>query len=500
MTIPANLKAHIRKLFFGEHWRIGTIAKQLGLHPDTVKRAVHVESFVGKGKGRASALDPYVDFIAETLAQYPTLPATRVYEMIKQRGFEGSTSQLRRRIKKQGLRPKPKSEAFFRLRTLPGEQGQVDWAYFGKLRFGDVLRKVWLFVMALTWSRAIHVYFSLSQSEGAVLRGHVEAFNHFNGVCRNILYDNMKTVVVERVGDAIRFHPRLLELAGHYLFSAYPCNPARGNEKGSVERSIRYLRTSFIAGRTFIDLDDMRRQFQLWRDEIAYRRPCPGDPDITVAEALELEREHLLPLPENPLSTDDIRPTRAGKQPYVRFDTNLYSIPHELVGETLTLVTNDKLIRILHGSDEVARHQRCWQRRKTIECPEHLAGLATTKRKAALLRGRTQLFNEIPEAQQLYSALAERNEPLGPQTAALNLLLDRYGRDALRDAIKEAIDRNTPRAASVEYLLARRNRQRPPMPLIRISENPEIQALRVRNHPLEDYDDLFSEDTEDTDK
>jgi hypothetical protein len=345
----------------------------------------------------------------------------------------------------------------------------------------------------------VHVHFSYEQGTPAVLRGHMEAFEAFGGVPRTALYDNMKTVVLEREGDAIRFHPRLLELAGHYLFSPQPCNVARGNEKGRVERRIRDLRTSFLAGRTFRDIADMRVQFLRWRDEIAYQRPCPSRPELSVAQALELERPRLLPLPHNRLDAEESRDFVARKQPYVRFDANLYSIPHTLVGVPLQLRASDRHVRVLRGAEEVARHARCWDRGKTVETADHLEGLAQHKRRAATLRGRGRLIALVPQAEALYAALVEREEPLGPQTAALLKMLDRHSAEDLGAAITEAVERGTPRAASVQSVLDRRQRAagQPLQPPVRVSNRPEIQDLRVQNHKLEDYDDIAKERRDD---
>ncbi|HEY3494901.1 MAG TPA: IS21 family transposase, partial [Polyangiaceae bacterium] len=130
--------------------------------------------------------------------------------------------------------------------TLPGEQGQVDWGHFGKVQIGAATRTLWAFVMVLSWSRHIFLRFYLSAAMPSFLRGHVDAFRFFGGVPRVLLYDNLKSAVLERVGQAIRFHPTLLELSAHYLYEPRPVAPARGNEKGRVERAIRYVRDTLL--------------------------------------------------------------------------------------------------------------------------------------------------------------------------------------------------------------------------------------------------------------
>ena len=229
MITPAQ-RAEIRRLYYGEHWKIGTIATQLGHHRETVRAAVERESGAGRpGLYRPSALDPYLPFIRDTLAQYPSLRATRIHEMVRQRGYPGSVNQLRRIVKR--LRPETGRTAYRRVVTLIGEQAQVDWGSFGKVRIGRGTRAVSGFVMVLGYSRAVAALFTLDQTLESFLRGHVEALRALGGSARTLVYDNLRTAVLDRRGAAVQFHPRLLELAGHYHFAPRPCTPGRGNEK-----------------------------------------------------------------------------------------------------------------------------------------------------------------------------------------------------------------------------------------------------------------------------
>lgn len=490
--ITDEVRAHIRRLFHAEHWPVGTIATQLGLHHETVLRALSTERFASRGLVRASALDPFIPFIAETFERFPRLTATRVHEMVRARGYAGSVVQLRRRIEQLALRPRPKSEAYLRLTTVPGEEGQVDWGHFGRVRVDGVERKLSLFVLVLSWSRAFYVDFSFDQTMGAVLRGHERAFDDLGGVPRRILYDNMKTVVVERAGDAFRFHPRLLELAGHCHFAPQPCGVRRPTDKGRVERRIRDLRTSFMAGRYFHSLEELRAEFLRWRSEVAYARRCPGDETLTVRDALDRERPSLLPLPQHPLDSEDVRPTTARKQPYVRHDTNLYSIPHEMVGRPLLLAVSDLRIRVLHKDELIAEHPRSWGRKQVVEDPRHLEGLADMKHHGRTARGRTRLTDLVPAVTELYAELVARGEPIGPNTKTLLMLLDRHGAAVLGDAVQRAIERGTPRASSVAHLIdtERRRAGEPPTLPLTLPDHPGVRELRTAHHDLEDYDAL----------
>src|ERR1700677_436581 len=160
------------------------------------------------------------------------------------------------------------------------------------------------FVMVLSHSRQIFLRFFLDARMENFLRGHVAAFEAWQGVPRVLLYDNLKSAVLERRGDAIRFHPTLLSLAGHYRYEPRPVAVARGNEKGRVERAIRHVRDSFFAARTFADLDDLNAQARLWCNGQAADRLCPAAPELRVGQAFAQERAQLLPLPDNAFITD----------------------------------------------------------------------------------------------------------------------------------------------------------------------------------------------------
>jgi transposase len=487
--ISPELFARIRRLFFAEHWKVGTIVSELGLHPDAVKRAIEADRFVRTGlQLRPSVVDPYKGLIADVLAQHPRLRATRLYEMLRSRGYPGSVVVLRRYLRL--VRPRPRAEAYLRLETLPGEQGQVDWGSFGTIRVGAAERTLSCFVLVLSHSRALFARFALDQTLESFLRGHLHAFSALGGLPRTLLYDNLKSVVLERVGEHIRFHPRLLDLAAHYHFAPTPCAPYRGNEKGKVERQIHYLRYSFFAARPFRDLADLNGQLARWIDEVALARKLPDG--RTIRDALDNERPHLLPLPEHPLESDLLRAVASGKTPYVRFDSNDYSIPHALVRKPLTLVASEALVRILDGAVEVARHARSYDRRKIIEDPAHIAALAREKRAARELRGRDLLRQACPHAERLIEALALRGEPIAGHSHRLGRLLERHGPRDLDAAIAEALARGAVGSASVAHILDQRARQRGTPPAVDpfLPNDPRARGLPALPHSLAPYDAL----------
>lgn len=490
--IADELTVRIRRLYYAEHWRVGTIASELGVHHTTVVRALNRAQLVGATVRRvpSSLLDPYKPFIADVLERHPRLRATRLHAMLQGRGYPGGVLAVRRYVRT--VRPR-RAEAFLRLQTLPGEQGQVDWGHFGKVAVGHARRPLVCFVLVLSWSRAVYARFALDQSLESFLRGHVEAFAALGGVPRTLLYDNLKSVVLERMGDHVRYHPRLLELAGHYHFAPKPCAPYRGNEKGKVERTIQYLRHAFFAARRFADVADLNRQLATWIVDTAHRRPVPGDPERRmVAAALAEERPRLLPLPQHPFPSTLVRPVASGKTPYIRFDGNDYSIPHAAVGRPLTLVADEHTVRIVESATELARHRRSYDHRQVVEDPAHLAALAAVKRAAHELRGRDRLRSLCPHAAAFLDALARRGHPLLAETRRLLDLADRFGAPALEAALTETLARGAVSAAAVAHVLdqqARARRAPPPLAVV-LPDDPRVRELHVTPHALATYDTL----------
>jgi transposase len=410
--IGKDKEAEILRLHHGERWPVGTIAAQLGVHHTTVQRVLQQAGVDPKVIApRPSMVDPFVPFILEQLTKYPRLRASRIFTMIKERGYPGRPDHLRRVVGR--LRPKRPAEAFQRLRTLPGEQAQVDWAHFGKLRVGRAERPLWAFVMVLSYSRRIFLRFYPGASMPFFVRGHVEAFADMGGVARVLLYDNLKSAVIERHGDAIRFHPTLLALAAHYRFEPRPVAIARGNEKGRVERAIRYVRESFFEARGYADLADLNRQAAEWASGPAAERLWVEDRRRTVRQAFEDERGLLLPLPNDPFPAHERVEVEVGKTPYVRFDLNDYSVPHDRVRRTLVVFADSEQVRIVDGQEVVATHARSWDRGQQLEHREHLERLADEKRRAREHRGLDRLTRAARSAQSFLRIVAERGGKRG---------------------------------------------------------------------------------------
>jgi len=491
MSISEKQRSDILRYYFVEHWRVGTIATELGLHHSSVERII---SRAGMPKveraRRPSIIDPYLPFIHATLEQHPKLTAARLYQMAQSRGYTGGPSHFRQWVAQ--LRPRAVPEAFLRVQTLPGEQAQVDWGHFGHLQIGRAKRPLMAFVMVLSDSRAVFLRFFHNARMASFLQGHVEAFSAL-GIARVLLYDNLKSAVLHRHGTAVEYHPELLSISAHYRFEPRAVAVARGNEKGRVERAIRYIRDNFFAARDFEDIVDLNAQADHWCKHIASQRRCPGHPDITIAQAFSAEQPTLGALPDQPYICDDRVVVTVRKTPYVRYDLNDYSVPHRYVRQPLTVLADPMTVRVLDGEQEVARHRRCYDKGSTIEHAAHLQALREAKGQARADNTQHRLAQAVPASEVLLQHAAALGYSLAQSLRQLNLWLDQYGASELQLAIEEALSQSRYHVNSVLLVLERRRElQNKPAPLVMALSD------KARDHPtitpasLKRYDQLQS--------
>lgn len=496
--IPPWKQAEIRRLFTVEGWRKHTIARHLGIHHGTVQRALEREGIRSESRPRTSMIEPFVPFLRETLERYPELPASTLYEMVRRRGYPGRPDHFRHRLADLCLRPQKAPEAFLQLQTLPGEQAQVDWASFGERKVEGGVRKLWAFVMVLSYSRWLYFQFFYDARMPSFLAGHVRAWEFFGGSVRTVLYDNLKSAVLERRGKTIVYHPRLLEMADHYRFDPRPVAPRRGNEKGRVERAIRYLRTSFFPLRHSLSLEALNEAAIEWIRTVAAERRWPQDRRRSVEQAYHEERAHLRALPSEPFPAHEHRTARLRRSPYVRFDANRYSVPHDRIQRSVDLFADLDRVRIFDRQTLIAEHRRSWDKQQVIENPEHLEALWRSKRKARRHRAQDRLVRAVPRSEELLAALARRQRHLLTAVKRLIFLLETYGPEEMAQAVEEALEKGSPHPETVRLILDRRCQQRrakPPIP-IELPDRPELRNLVVKPHSLHTYDDL-DDDPED---
>ena len=490
MVVTPELRAQILRLFLANQWRIGTIARQLHLHCDTVRRVLAVSS-VPRAPAAVPVrlIDPFMPFIQETLAKFPTLAASRLYAMVQERGYGGGSSHFRHLVAP--LRLRPAAEAYLRLRTLGGKQAQVDWAHMDYVMVGKAKRPLMAFVIVLSYFRRISLHFSLNAQMDSFLLGHVLPFAASGGVPKVILSDNFKSAVLERMGDAIRFNPHYLAFAAQYRFEPRPVAVARGNEKGRVERAIRCIRDNFFAARVFADVANLNAQAKTWTDGPASTRPWPDGVQLTVAQAFETEKPALMAPPMDGYPVDARVEVSVAKTPYVRFDLNDYSIPHIHVQPTVTMLASADRVRVLNGATILADHVRFYDKGMQIEIAAHVEDLVQQKRRVRQHRATSRLTESVLAMADLSTSAAAKGHHLGSMTRVLGQKLDHYGAPAMQDAVPKALRRYVPHYNAVRLALKRARQKRQDTSLIvpQLSERAQRMDVTVQLRP-DAYDDL----------
>jgi transposase len=492
MVLPHDLEAKVVFQFVDQHKSIRQIAKACSLHRCTVKRILtgrgfHMEQF---RVASASLITPFVPFIRETIEKYPKISSARIWQLCRERGYSGGPDHFRSLIRL--IRPRKAPEAFFILSTLIGEQAQVDWGDFGKITVGKATRRLYCFVMVLSWSRKIYLEFFLDCGMTSFIEGHNHAFLHFGGLPHVALYDNLKSAVIERERNAIVFNENFYDYARTLGFEIRPVAKGKGNQKGIVERMIRYIRTNFFMARNFIDIDDLNRQAREWMKEWSDARRKPDDPSLSVEQAHAIEQKHLRPLPGVMPSAELALVVSVQKTPYIIFDTNRYSVPPQLVKTSVTVRVSRDKVRVLVNNIVVADHIRSYGRREAITDPIHLEALWEQKAHAGESTSRSYLRSRIPILDDYLVFVAEEKGNIGSTVAALARLVDSYGGEAVGRAIQEALEAASTRVADISLILDRdRKALQHEIPLpISLPNDPRVHAVVVQQPDPKIYDTL----------
>jgi transposase len=486
--ITGDMRAQMRRLVLAEHWRIETVARRFGVHHSVVRRAIRDEA--PPARPRPSKLEAFKPYIVQRLTELPELTASRLMLELRDRGFPLSMTQLRRYVTQ--VRTPVSRKAYLRVEFEPAEQAQVDWGSFGHMRIGSAQRPLSVFAMVLSWSRAIFIDFSLDQQMETFCRMHRRALEFFGGVPRRIIYDNLKSVVLHHVGSTVQFNPRFLAFAGHYLFEATAAPVRYPQFKGRVEASIKFIRHSFFYGRSFSSLDDLRAQAAVWRDQIANER-VHGTTRERPSQRLLVERPRLRALPPHPFDTDIVIPMIVSKEARVRFDSNTYSVPPDLVGKTVQVRADDHRVRVMCDGVEVAAHTRSWDKRHHVEDQAHVRKLLDRRKAARGPSRRERLLEFCPEARVYLQEIARRRIRLDHEYEKLFRLIDRYGQTEVAGAIAKAVAQ---RSFGVRYVQTLCDQARfarglgePPEPII--TGNAAADDLDVEPHDMETYDALL---------
>jgi transposase len=480
-------------------WRAGSsirrIACELGLARNTVVRVLH-QLEVGRAGAvatplkRPSRLDPYQPVIEELLGRYPELTAVRLLEELRQRGFDGGYTIVRRRLAE--LRPRAAPHPVVRFETSPGAQAQMDYSTYELSFTAEGRRRVHAFSYVLGYSRRQYLHFVESQDMTTTLREHVRAFEHLGGAAASCLYDNMKVVVSGHEDGVPIYNPRFLAFATHYGFRPVACRVRRPQTKGKVERPFFYIETSLFNGRTFDSLDHLNETTAWWLAHVADVRELRGFGQ-TPAERHQQELPHLIPLPASAYEVAPVVYRTVGVEGTVSYGQNGYSVPWRYIGCVLPVrVRERELIIYDPGLAEIARHALLpgTARDQRVVHPEHRPREDAHQRQAEL-EGR---YAELGEPGPRFLEGLLRAQRYGKDQARRVLaLLGTYTRSDLIAALERAVRYGAYSHAAVERILSVQARPKTVLESLAEEERrlpPWLGEDPVSPRPTSDYQDL----------
>lgn len=257
-------------------------------------------------------------------------------------------------IKLEAKSDEPREEV--RFETAPAKQGQCDWADFGTVSEDGQIQPLSLFVMVLGYSRHTFARFTTSMDESSLQREHHAAFVDFGGVPSEIVYDNMKTVTTGRDVEGQPIWQRsFADFSGRYGFTPKCARPYRAKTKGKVERTIGFIRRSFLAGRTFTDITDANAQLATWLAEVNTRRH--GTHDDFVHERFAAERPLLIQLRRDMLAIERVVRRTVDAEGAIVYESNQYELPRGFRGRTLTVRDDGRRLRVFDAGALICEHE-----------------------------------------------------------------------------------------------------------------------------------------------
>ena len=305
---------------------------------------------------RSSKLDTYRPRVLKLLEQYEGITSQRVFEILKEEGYEGRLTVVKDHVRR--VRPEEKPEVSQSVEAaLPGTLAESDWSPFTVPFTHAPTKTLQVFGYILRDSHRKHFTFYPTSDLHALMDGHVRAFTRFEGVARKCKYDNQKAVVLRWEGRQPIYNPRFVDFATYYDFQAEACRPFHPNDKPRVERSFYELQKSFFNGRSFRDEEDLKAQLAHWQDTVCDVR-VHKKVKRTALELFEEERGHLLPLPVHHYDTARVVYRVCDIEGYVAWQGNRYGVPVEHVTDLLPVrVTQSEILIYAVNLACVARHE-----------------------------------------------------------------------------------------------------------------------------------------------
>lgn len=376
MQTPEDVQAMLKLASLG--WGAKRIAGELGCSRNTVRRYLRHGGWqpyqVPKRPGRLQGLE---DWLAQRFIQHRGNADVVRQDLQREYGVAVSLRTVERAVAHLRREAFAQTVATVRFETPPGHQLQID---FGTVRVpvaGESM-KIHLFVATLGYSRRTYVGLFLHERQSAWLQGLEGAFRHFGGTTQELLIDNARALVDEHDVQTreVAFNDRFHAFCRYWRVLPRACAPYRARTKGKDERGVGYVKRNAIAGHRFESLEALRAHLARWMREVADVRVhgTTGEPPLQRFE--RDERQCLKPLEARaPFLQVRELSRRVHSDACVEIDTNRYSVPWRLIGESITVVVADGLVRVLYAGEEVACHAQNAGRRVTVIERSHLAGI-----------------------------------------------------------------------------------------------------------------------------
>ncbi len=352
---------------------ISQISRETGYNRRTIRKYITTQHPpIGQERSnKSSKLDDYKDYINERIRDYP-LSAARIYREIQNQGFTGKYTIVKDYIRQK--RPKESVSAVFRYETKPGVQAQVDWGECDRIEVDGQLRRLYCFSMILGYSRMRYMEFTLSTDVYTLIQCHLHAFEYFGGYTSEILYDNIKQVILKR---AIKpkehtWNSKFEDFFSHHGFIPRLCKPYCPQTKGKIENAIGYMKRDFLMGASFVSLDDMNHQLRQWLSRV--NGSVHGTTHEIPVDRLKSENlKTLTSIPPYVVRREEVRKvTRDG---YVSYQGNRYSVPYHYAGRSVVLEIAGERMTIRLGSECLCSHVVVPGRFRLIREKEHFKGL-----------------------------------------------------------------------------------------------------------------------------
>jgi len=360
---------------------VSKISEETGYDRKTVRKYLKDRSVptYGPRTPRSRILDAYKEEIDKKL-KAGVWNAVVIFHDLRKLGYSGGYTSIKDYVRPR--RRESQQVAVRRFETEPGKQGQVDWGDLGDIEHPDGSRQsISVFVLTLGSSRSMFADLSLDQKLPALIRMHERAFAELGGVPEEILYDNMKTVVIRALTEGtddrgeVRWNKTFLDFARYWGFQPRLCAPYRPQTKGKVESGVKYIRRNFLSGRQAQSLEDLANQLRGWLSDVANAR-VHGTTRRVVSEALAEEKPHLQPVglrPPYPLYEEVTR--KVSREAYVAFRANQYAAPWQYAGKPVVVRACDDVVRIAFEGKELARHLLCAGKHQVLKDEALHAGM-----------------------------------------------------------------------------------------------------------------------------